>query len=319
MTRVPAACTRLHPHDRAPLPVVLCLDVEPDLRVLERGVAGRWAGFEELLPRIEALRERVADLTRASASFSWFLRMDPQVADTWGSPGWAAERYATEFADLESRGDQLGLHTHTWRWHAGACGWARDHDPDWQEHCVDVALQAFKTAYGRPCVAHRGGDLVMSGGMLRRLKVNGVAVDLTVEPGRGPQGPLAAHEMVMGLTPDYRHVPRTPYRSAPDAFPAADPTSRSCPLLIPLASGPRSRHGHAKPLILNTIPSLFAPRLLRATRTPSSPVLAFAIRTDPVTISTWDIINRNLEHLARVPGARFVTAGAAAARLSGVV
>lgn len=315
--RVPALCTRLHRDKGVLLPVVVCLDVEPDLRVLERGVARRWAGFEELLPRIEALRERVANLTGASVAFSWFLRMDPQVAAIWGSPGWAAEHYAREFAELESRGDELGLHTHTWRWHADASDWVRDHDPAWEEYCAEVALLAFKTAYGRPCPAHRGGDRVLSGEMLRRLQANGVAVDLTVEPDKPPIGPLAEHELVTGLTPDYRGVPQTPYRSTPDAFPAADPTSCSDPLLIPLATGPRDKHGHVKALYLHMKPSLFAPRLLRATRIGSPPVLAFAIRTDPWSVSRWDILKGNLEQLARMPGARFVTAGAAARRLSG--
>src|SRR5207244_12056910 len=109
----------------APLRVVLCWDVEPDGRMIERGAAGRWTGFEGLLPLIERMRERVASLTGAPAAFSWFLRMDPQVADTWGSPGWVAERYASELAALESRGDQLGLHTHTWRWQKRGGGWVR--------------------------------------------------------------------------------------------------------------------------------------------------------------------------------------------------
>ena len=74
------------------------------------------------------------------------------------STDWVAERYASELAALESRGDQLGLHTHTWRWQKRV-GWVRDHDPAWEEHCAEVALQAFETAYGRPCEAHRGSGL----------------------------------------------------------------------------------------------------------------------------------------------------------------
>ena len=89
--RVSAAYRLLHRGNRAKLPVVVCLDMEPDLRVVEPAMGGPWAGFEELLPRIDALRLRLARLTRAPAFFSWFLRMDPQVAETWGSPGWAAQ------------------------------------------------------------------------------------------------------------------------------------------------------------------------------------------------------------------------------------
>jgi hypothetical protein len=316
---VSAAYARLH-HDRGgQLPVVVCLDVEPDLRVLERGVAGRWAGFEELLPRVDSLRGRVADLTRAPASFSWFLRMDPQVADTFGSPGWAVEHYATTLAELESHGDELGVHTHTWRWDGGADTYVRDHDPAWEEHCVDVSLRTFETAFGRPCPAHRAGDRIMTGGMLRSLEAGRVAVDLTAEPDTPPQGGLEPGEIVTGVTTDYRGVPMTPYRSSPDAFPAADPAARSGPLLIPLTSGLLGADGALKPLNLYLIPSLFARRLLRVTRMASPPVLAFSIRTDPGAVRAWSYIRRNLEHLARLPGVRFVTAGAAAADLSAAV
>ena len=311
-----AAYTRLH-RDGGPLPVVVCLDAEPDLRVVERGVAARWAGFEGLLPRVAALRERVFELTGSPASFSWFLRMDPQIADGWGSPDGAVEHYAPTLADLEGRGDELGVHMHTWRWDPGAGNWVRDHDPAWEEHCLDVSLRTFESVFGRPCPAHRAGDRLMTGGLLRRLGAGGVAVDLTVEPDTPPVGPLEPGELVTGLTPDYRGVPLTPYRSSPEAFPAPDAASRSKPLLIPLTSGPPDGNGGRKPLTPYLNPSLFARRVLHATRTTSPPVLAFSIRADQGALRAWDNIRRNLEHLAHLPGVRFVTAGAAGAEIDG--
>src|SRR5207245_979862 len=108
-------------------------------------------------------------------------------------------------------------------------------------------------------------------------------------------------------------LPRRAAYSLPlDPFPAADPSSGSDPLLIPLATGPRSKYRRAKPLQPHVVPGLFAVRLLRATRTLSRPVLAFAMRTDPHTVRAWEGVTRNLEHLARIPGTRFVTAGEAA-------
>lgn len=316
--RVSAAYRLLHRDNGAKLPVVVCWDMEPDLRVLEPGVGGRWAGFEELLPRIDALRARLAKLTLAPASFSWFLRMDPQVAETWGSPGWVAEHYATVLADLEAHGDELGLHTHTWRWDAKPGTWVRDHDPAWEEHCLDLGLKTFETAFGRPCPAHRSGDRILTGRMLRRLGDGRVAVDLTVEPDTPPEGALEPGEIVTGLSPDYRGVPRTPYRSNPSAFPAADPASRSDPLLVPLTSDPRGSDGTPRLLTPYMSPSLFGLRFLRIKRTVSPPVVAVALRTDRGALDAWDFITRNLEHLARVPGVRFVTAGEAAADLPGV-
>jgi len=313
VTRVSGASRFLHRKNGAGLAVVVCWDVEPDLRVVEPGAAVPWAAFEELLPRTEALRTRLARFTGAPASFSWFLRMDPQIAETWGSPGWVAERYDTELADLSARGDELGVHTHTWRWHATPGTWVRDQDSAWEEHCVDVGLRTFETAFGRPSPSHRGGDRILTNGMLRRLQEGGVGVDLTVEPNTPPIGALEADEFATGVSPDYRGVPLTPYRSNPDTFPAPDPASRADPLLIPLASDPRGADGVPRLLTPYALPSLFALRLLRITRTVSPPVVALAVRTDEGAIDAWNYIARNLEHLARVPGVRFVTAGAAAA------
>ena len=316
--RVSAAYRRLHRDNGGKLPVVVCWDLEPDLRVLEPGAADGWASFEELLPRVDALRARLAELTRAPTSFSWFLRMDPQVAEAWGSPSWVAEQYATELADLEAHGDELGLHTHTWRWHADPGTWVRDHDPAWEEHCLELGLRTFEAAFGRPCPAHRSGDRILTGEMLRRLGAERVAVDLTVEPDTPPQGALEPEESVTGLSPDFRGVPLTPYRSTPSAFPDADPASDSDPLLIPLTSAPRRSEGVPRLLTPYMIPSLFARRLLRITRRVSPPVLALAIRTDEGALRSWEYIGRNLEHLARVPGVRFATAGSVAAELRSV-
>lgn len=313
--RVSTAYRLLHRDNGRELPVVLCWDTEPDARVLEPGAVGGWDAFEELLPRIDALRARLAKLTLAPASFSWFLRMDPQVAEVWGSPSWVAEHYATALADLESHGDELGLHTHTWRWDAKPDAWVRDHNPAWEEHCLELGLKTFESTFGRPCPAHRAGDRILTGEMLRRLRTGGVGVDLTVEPDLPPLGALEANEIANGLSPDFRGVPLTPYRSSPDAFPAADPASHSDPLLIPLTSAPPGSNGAPRILTPYMVPSLFARRLLRITRTVSPPVLAMAIRTDQGAISSWNYIRRNLEHLARVPGVRFVTGSAAAADL----
>jgi len=144
-----------------------------------------------------------------------------------------------------------------------------------------------------------------------------VALCWDTEPDLPPQGALEPGEIVNGLSPDFRGVPLTPYRSNPDVFPAADPASRSDPLLIPLTTAPRRGDGASRILTPYMIPSLFARRLLQITRKVSPPVLALAIGTDHGAIGSWEVIGRNLEHLARVPGVQFVTAGTAATELRG--
>lgn len=269
--------------------------------------------FEAILPRIERLRERLENLTGAPASFSWLLRMDPQIEHVWGSADWAAEHYASDLAELSARGDELGLHTHTWRWHAAGGIWIRDHDPAWEEHATDTGLDAFEAAFARPCRIHRAGDRVLSPAILSCLESRNVAVDFTVEPDKPPLPRMSRKELATALTPDYRVAPRTPYRTSRELFPAEDPGGGSGPLLIPMACAPGRRPGERKPLHLLQVSGRFELRLLRTIRS-GPPVLVFALRTDARTLRPWDIVERNLDHLATQPGVRFVTGSSAAAR-----
>jgi hypothetical protein len=299
---------------RTELPVVLGVDVEPDDRVFGRCDARRWSGFERFLERLPPLRERLAELTGAPAAATWFLRMDTQVAETWGSSRWVADAYGDALAGLTAHGDELGLHTHTWRWDSGARHWVADYrDEAWAEHCLATGLEAFASAFGRPCLAHRSGDHFLSPALLAGLEAAGVRVDLTIEPGWPPVSGLHDHELKVGSLPDYRRVPRTPYRSSPDAFPAPVPGKKDGTLLVPLFSPPALRRRHRLPLAPDG--RHFASRLAFELLVAPPPVLAFVVRTD-AALDSWDRVARNLEHLARHQRVKFVTATAAAARFA---
>jgi hypothetical protein len=235
------------------------------------------------------------------------------VAETWGSPAWLPETYGDSLADLTRSGDELGLHTHTWRWETE--GWFADfEDPAWAEHCLTVGLDAFEASFGRPCTVHRGGDRFLSGAMLSCLDRRGVAIDLTVEPGMPAQG-LPPREHSRGVTPDYQRAPTVPYRSSPQSFPAPDATDAAGPLLVPLLSAP-GRRGRRSTLPPDAPPvTRFVPRLaLELLRRPPS-VLAVVVRTDAALDSRWDSLVDNLEHLARHRQMPLVTASAAVERL----
>src|SRR2546421_232493 len=288
--------------DRVPrrpeTPIVLCIDVEPDPLVFDPADPPPWLGFERLLQRVPALRQRLSEATGAPAAFTWCLRMDPQVAETWGSPAWVAQKYGDALAELTEAGDELGLHTHVWRWETKAGGWFADfEDPAWAEHCVDMALDAFETSFGRGCAAHRGGHYFLSGAMLSRLEKRGLSVDLTVEPGRAPLRAAEIREAARGLTPDYRGVPTRPYRSTPSRFPASDPAARAGPLLVPLLS-PRSRRPPFRRVPLGLWEPFHMARLA-AELLRKPPIAAFAIRSSHVLGPEWDVIEGNLELLAQ--------------------
>lgn len=301
---------------RRETPVILCIDVEPDPRVVDRSEPPPWAGFEGFVERLPALRERLSEASGTTATFTWFLRMDPQVAETYGSPTWVSERYAGELADLTRSGDEVGLHTHLWRWDSQAAEWIADYqDPAWAEQCVTMSLDAFETAFGRQCSVHRGGDHFLSGPILSVLDDRGLEIDLTVEPGQPPLPGLVSGELSRGMLPDYRDVPLRPYRSNPDSFPAPDAARDSGPLLVPLLSAPRSRPPFRRePLTVwdGSAPRAFRFRLAAELLRRAPPVIALAVRSDAGRdVWAWNQLCNRLQDLARHRQMVFMTASGA--------
>lgn len=308
------ACRLLAGRRLAGRPIVVCIDIEPDSRAATEGPV-RWRGFErlahELVPR---LRDRLSELTGAPAVLTWALRMDDQIARTWGSATWAAETYRDDLRALVEHGDEIGLHVHPWHRDDSADEWVVDHRPGWAARCVHLGLDAYEEAFGQPARTFRSGDGAMSGAMLEAMAARGVVADTTIEHGPTQWKPFSG-ETVRGEPYDSSRIPPHPYRSSPSAFPDPDPATDSGPVLIPLVGGPASRGRWAGTLVLGTHPTFFAVRLLGTLLRRKPPVLVFAVRGDDALIAAWDPVVRNLTQLARHPGARFATVAEVAATL----
>jgi hypothetical protein len=303
------AVGRIRP--REDLPIVLCIDVEPDSRTPAGAEAGPWIGFEVFAERAPKLRSRLEAVTGRPANFTWFLRMDPQVEQFWGSASWVHDAYGRALNGFAAEGDDLGLHTHTWRWDDTGGAWVADFaDDEWGRHCVASGLDAFETAFGRPCDAHRGGDGFLSPGAVAALSERGIPVDVTVEPGRPPD-PLPPGERHRGPLPDHRGAPSRPFRSSPLRFPAEDRSNGNRPLFIPHLTSPALIHRRA----VHASSRNFAARLA-AGLVAAPPVVAIAVRTDTAR-TFWRTITANLEHLARHRGARFISVSSAAEHFAG--
>ena len=220
------------------IPVILCLDVEPDERQISSDTATDWEGFAETFKFFAALRPRLAAATDAPARFSWFFRMDPQIERAYGSPGWVAERYGALIAELAAAGDELGLHTHAWRWAEDLPGWVADHgDQQWINHCLRVAFAAYGRAFGRACDCFRFGDHWMSNETMDLLESLGAQFDLTIEPGRIARPAETLPETYTGSLPDYLSVPLRPYRPARQDFRTHSPEHERDLWAIPLSAG----------------------------------------------------------------------------------
>jgi hypothetical protein len=282
------------------IPTVLSIDVEPD--GTSPRPADRWPGFEQVLAYADELRDRLAGVTGAPARFTWALRMDPQIEGLQGSATWLAERYGATLDRLRAAGDAFGLHTHAWRRAGGSdpAAWVADWaDEAWADECVEVALAAYASAFGRPCEIHRFGDHYTTARLHALLGARGVKVDLTIEPGARAVTALYRGWHGTGRLIDYAAAPRAPYLADPrdPRRPSSDPAATG-PWLVPLtavdASGwlpawhrlaravrypGRVRH---RPIVLwapGPADALWA-AVARELRNAPRPYLAFAIRSD---------------------------------------
>lgn len=220
----------------APIPVVVGIDVEPDPRLTDPQRPEPWRGFERLYPFFMELRSQLASHSGTQPQFSWFFRLDPQVAGTYGDPAWPLKHYERQVAGLLAAGDEVGVHTHAYRWAPGRGTWIVDEaDPEWIDQCLGSSFQAFAGFFHRPCRVHKTGDRWLSNAAVATLEALGARVDLTLEP--GVRSPLTSHEVHTGSPIDCTHVSRRAYRPAPDDFRTPDPTGERRVWMLPLSTG----------------------------------------------------------------------------------
>lgn len=223
------------------IPVIACIDVEPDEREIDSAVAKDWQGFEALARVLMALRKQLEHATGAPARFSWFLRIDPQIEHTYGLSWWVFKRYRDLLAEFESAGDEIGLHVHAWRWNTNAGRWVIDHqDREWIAHCVRMSLDGYQAAFGRPCRSFRFGDHWMNNETMNALEDLGIKFDLTIEPGVKEMPGMVRGELHKGSLPDYRNTLTRPYQPSRADYKKESRERRGHGLwMIPLSTGQR--------------------------------------------------------------------------------
>jgi len=217
------------------IPVVICIDVEPDDRRIDPDERKPWLGFEVAHKFFNELRLRLKAATGSPVHFTWFYRMDPQIARTYGSPAWVANFYSPLIQQLKREGDAFGLHTHPWRWDETSNEWVSDMaDQEWVDQCIRMAFRTFRESFGEPCLYSRFGDRWMNNATFALVEKLGARFELTLEPGLSG-GPF--DKPYFGSLADYRQVPRFPFRPSRKDFRVHGSFLKRRLWAIPLSAG----------------------------------------------------------------------------------
>lgn len=309
----------------AKIPVILAIDVEPDPFHVRRDAPEPWLGYEAIHPYLLRLRERFEEATGSPVHYSWLFRMDPQIAESYGSPTWVADRYANLVAHSLDRGDEAASHVHGYRWVEAKGAWMEDlGNQEWMDGCLEMGLDAHRRAFGQPCTTLRFGNFWLSSASVNLAERLGIRFDLTVEPGRTPFKWHVKGEST-GELPEVYRVPRVPYEPARDEFRTPAPAGSRSIRIVPLTSAWRKlglRVGaRVRRLVRNgwehrlqdTPLSLwerwqgadpFDQMLDRALAAQERPYLAFAIRSSSGVDETFDRVDGCLQALLEHPERR---------------
>jgi len=219
------------------IPIAICIDVEPDMRDVPYGAEGRWRGQEETFKFFQNLRPRLASATGTSAHYAWFLRMDPQIAESYGSSDYFTATYPDQVESFTKNGDEIGLHTHGWHRDATNRKWIVDHGNQyWVNRCIRTSFEAYEAVFQKKCRSFRFGDRWMNGPTLELLERLGVRYELTLEPGHSKRPKEWQRETVTGRFSNYRRVPLLPYRPSKKDFRKPDAARREGLWMIPVST-----------------------------------------------------------------------------------
>lgn len=295
-----------HDAESCKIPIILCVDVEPDEFFIDRNNPKPWTGFEFSYGYLNDLRSRFEESTGHSVHYCWSLRMDPQVAIAYGKPTWVADRYADYLEDYRSMGDDIGIHVHTYRWSESHDGWLDDcGNPEWVAECLESSVDSFKNVFGESSRTLRFGNFWLSTKAINQAEALGIKYDLTIEPGLRSMWKYGNKPPQSGPTPEFCRVPRFPYSPSRKDFrkPIDDGSNRGI-MMMPLTSAyiklgwgvgllrhrlGRLRHNGVHGRLQNMPLSMwrkwdgqnsFTAMLDRAISLQKRPYLAFAIRSD---------------------------------------
>ncbi len=320
------------------VPVLVLIDVEPNGFFIGAGKVP-WSGFERALDIMAEVRRTLSQQTRHRVQFTWLVRADAQIAETYGSPAWALEHYRDAFAGLLDAGDEVGLHVHAYRWDEEGTRWIEDYgNQEWVNHCIHLGVGAFERHFKRLPASFSMGMDWTNQDTIRLLSELQIRYEFSTVLNKESQ-PFPPRDTYTGVLPHCSQIPERPYRPSPQDFRcAADSEAGGGMWLVPQSSRvadiPPSwkrrlwdaAHGQPQPgpctrkFFLQDDPADLRPAIDDMLRRLKRPYLTFAVRTHEFCSSeVIAIIRRNLESaLERREASTFVfTTPAEALRILG--
>jgi hypothetical protein len=222
-------------------PLLWCIDVEPDPRIIDGRRPALWKGYEASVALFGELRPWIARLTGQLPHFSWYYRLDPQIAECHGRGSWPLTHYAAELEELLACHDEVGVHPHAYRFDVALGTWVIDYaDQFWVDRCVQLCFDSFREVLGHGPASFRFGDAWLNEATLRLVEKLGARYDLTLEPGMTQRPSLSPQEHWTGRYPDHTQIPSMPYWPSKDDYRRSDPAGRDGILMLPITTTHRS-------------------------------------------------------------------------------
>ena len=175
-------------------PIVIQVSCEPD--TVTGSPAAPWRGLEACFEKLAAARRDFADSWGTPIVLSWMLRADLHIEEVWGDTGWALKTYAPQIQALVDEGDFLGLHAHPIRERRNVEDYR---DEQWTVDTLGAGIDAFDAHFGHPPACVSWGRGWTSDSVLALLCERGVAVDMSVFPGRDRTVNAGSVEMLVDV------------------------------------------------------------------------------------------------------------------------
>jgi hypothetical protein len=189
-------------------PIVVQVSSEPD--TVTGGAGAPWRGFEACIEKLVPVRRAFAESWGTPIVLSWMMRADLHIEEAWGDAGWGFRNYSAELQAVVDEGDFVGLHAHPIREHLQVEDYR---DTQWTLDTLGAGIDAYDAHFGHPPACVSWGRGWTSDSVLALLSERGVAVDMSVFPGRDQTVTAGSVEMLVDVQ-DLSTVPRRPYYPA---------------------------------------------------------------------------------------------------------